>query len=306
MNTLLSLLLAFGATGDEASLRAAAAATSRPPECAAIGRASSVWRDASARSLRVYCDALSRGSVRLDEDAEAALEFAGKADAEQRDRAAPLVLRARAELRLGRVKASLSNFAAALARDGRSLDAPAVAWDHAAALRRGGRFVDSLESYRRLIPLSALLPRRGDSIRVLLEAAHVSLAALRDRPTERLGEALNLLQAARRRAFGADYVEVALSLALVLDGAGQRQAADALLGELRGASSWSYWTDAAYLCAPEERLLLEALSLENKRPDEARARYAKYLENAAPSDLWRRTVVERSARLSEKQPPRHP
>lgn len=292
------LALAWGlALSSPANLRSSAAVTTRPPECSDLRGAASPWSSARATALSAYCAALASASSKLSSAPEAALAAARSADDLLAERAATAVISARALLRLGRIDESLAEFDRALARDPRALEAPTALRDHATALRRAGRLDASLATYRKLVPLAALLPEARDAARTLLETAHVAMALERGRSAPELADATNYLQGARRLAAGSARVEVTLSLVLVLERRGLRQEADALLAELRGVNGWPEWSSAEYLADRSDRLALAALALERTDPTRAVALYGKYLADPSVTGRWRESASARAARL---------
>ncbi len=235
----------------------------------------------------------------MGREPKAALESADAAHALEPGRAAPLIVRARALLRLGRVEKSLGAFTAASALDRHSVNSPLVLWDLATAQRRAGNLGEARASYRRLVPLATLLPRAEDRVTVLLEAAHTTMASEGAAETgpPRFEETLEYLRQAMQEARGSSRLDAALSLALALDRAGQRERADALLGEAKSAATWVRRTAASYVANPKDAVALAALSLENTAPREALAAYEKFLAAPPSQDAFVKSAKERAARL---------
>jgi tetratricopeptide (TPR) repeat protein len=299
-----SSVLVFALTSGHApSLTTLASASPSPNECRDRASDTSVWREARTTGLERYCDAVARSVTRLSQAPESALDAARAADGEFPGQAAPSVLAGRALLRLGRTEESVAAFERALGRDPRSIDSPAALWDYATALRTSGRLEGSLAAYRRLVPLSPLLPRMADTVRILLEAAHVSMALEGQRATADLREAHDYLEAARRSATGAARVEASLSLALVLVRQGLHAEADAVLMEQGGSERWAEWSAAPYLVDARDRVALEALSAERRSPERARSLHHRYLGEPKVAPPGATRMAERADRLAPKRPP---
>ncbi|WP_437278609.1 tetratricopeptide repeat protein [Sorangium sp. So ce375] len=252
---LLMALLAFplaAHAGQAGELVAAAAAAGRPPECSArsgraIARGPTVWERARAPELPRYCDLLARGQAQLGGDAAAARESARLADKILPGHAAPQVLLARADLALGSPEDAARAFEQARRIDPRSVEDPQTMHDLARALARTGKRDEAMATYRALVPRIDLLGTADQRALVLLEAAHLSMAAAgaaspagaAARPPAGahgdaalrgdLDEAIAYLREARLRAQTQLARDVTLSLALALDRAGDKAQADAAL-----------------------------------------------------------------------------
>ncbi|XXY17534.1 hypothetical protein WME88_55825 [Sorangium sp. So ce216] len=252
------LALPLTAHGGQSSgdLVAAAAAAGRPPECSArssraIARGPSVWERARAPELPRYCDLLARGQAQLGDSPEAARESARVADQILPGHAAPQVLLARAALALGSAEDAARAFDRARRIDPRSVEDPHTLHDLARSLARTGKRDEAIAMYRALVPRIDLLGTADHRALVLLEAAHLSMAAAgAGAPTAAasagapgagaradLDEAIAYLREARQRAQTQLARDVTLSLALALDRAGDKAQADAALeGEATGAA----------------------------------------------------------------------
>ncbi|XXY44280.1 hypothetical protein WME91_30170 [Sorangium sp. So ce269] len=249
------LALPLTAHGGQSSgdLVAAAAAAGRPPECSArssraIARGPSVWERARAPELPRYCDLLARGQAQLGDSPEAARESARVADQILPGHAAPQVLLARAALALGSAEDAARAFDRARRIDPRSVEDPHTLHDLARSLARTGKRDEAIAMYRALVPRIDLLGTADHRALVLLEAAHLSMAAAgAGAPTAAgapgagaradLDEAIAYLREARQRAQTQLARDVTLSLALALDRAGDKAQADAALeGEAAGAA----------------------------------------------------------------------
>lgn len=300
-----ALILAATAAAPPADLVAAAAASSRPAECRLSstrqpGASKSIWTTARAPELLSYCRWLARAHARLETDpasAESAAEAAGKL---LPGRAAPKVLLGRVAFRR-EPAAATKHFEEALAIDPRSIEQPLAMHELAQARVAVGKLKDALETYRLLAPRVSLLPSRQARARVLLEAAHVALAApaadaaTRERHEQ---EALAYLRQAQRDPHQPLRRDIALSLVLALDRAGRRPQADAVLAEQRGAPpALDPEPERAYLVVKEEAHLFRALAEESRDASAARASYDRYLAEA-PSGAYAETARARRARLS--------
>ncbi|WP_437655741.1 hypothetical protein [Sorangium sp. So ce1182] len=276
------LALPLTAHGGQSSgdLVAAAAAAGRPPECStrsrrAIARGPSVWERARAPELPRYCDLLARGQAQLGDNPEAARESARVADQILPGHAAPQVLLARAALALGSAEDAARAFDRARRIDPRSVEDPHTLHDLARSLARTGKRDEAIAMYRALVPRIDLLGTADHRALVLLEAAHLSMAAAgapaaaagapaaaagapaaaagaptaaAGAPTAAAGapaagaradldEAIAYLREARQRTQTQLARDVTLSLALALDRAGDKAQADAALeGEAAGAA----------------------------------------------------------------------
>ncbi|WP_437506246.1 hypothetical protein [Sorangium sp. So ce1099] len=178
------LALPLSAHGGQSSgdLVAAAAAAGRPPECSArasraIARGPSVWERARAPELPRYCDLLARGQAQLGDSPEAARESARVADQILPGHAAPQVLLARAALALGSAEDAARAFDSARRIDPRSVEDPPTLHDLARSLARTGKRDEAIAMYRALVPRIDLLGTADHRALVLLEAAHLSMAA---------------------------------------------------------------------------------------------------------------------------------
>ncbi|WP_437287869.1 hypothetical protein [Sorangium sp. So ce406] len=261
---LLALPLAAHGGQSSGDLVAAAAAAGRPPECSArtsraIARGPTVWERARAPELPRYCDLLARGQAQLGGNPEAARESARLADQILPGHAAPQVLLARAALALGSPGDAARAFDRARHIDPRSVEDPPTLHGLARSLARTGKRDEALAMYRALVPRIDLLGTADQRALVLLEAAHLSMAAAGaaagaaastadagakpqggargEGARADLDEAIAYLREARQRSQSQLARDVTLSLALALDRAGDRAQADAALeGEVAGAA----------------------------------------------------------------------
>lgn len=266
-----ALLLALVpvATHPPPDLVAAATASARPAECrpAPAKAIATVWSRARSPRLARYCDLIARAQVRLGADPAGAEAAARAADELLPGRAAPKVALARLAVARGDHERALELFEGALAIDTRSVEQPAAMHDLARAQKHRGRLTEALSTYRVLVPRASLLPDRATRAQVLLEAAHVALAAEEgDRGVE---EALAYLREAARDPHHGLRVDVSLSLVLALHRSGQGGQADGVLAELRGRQGWVAGADGSYLVEPADLAVLRGLALEEA--DSARA-----------------------------------
>jgi tetratricopeptide (TPR) repeat protein len=299
---LLPLLLIATSASGAADLNAVAAASGRPAECIPMRGRASIWTMARHPKLTRYCQLVAQAHARLATETDSALASARAAEQELPGRAAAQVAIARAALRLGKLNDAVAAFDQALKRDRRSVDSPLALRDLALARRRAGRVAEALDSYRVLVPLASLLPSKSERARVLLEAAHASMAvASRSEGQPNLDEALAYLREASRDPHHPYRADVTLSLVLALDRAGRRDQADALLAE-QSLAGWVGRARPDYLAAPEDRDALMALALEPSAPDQAAAKYQAFLSGAGGAGKWRASASERMARLKGARP----
>jgi tetratricopeptide (TPR) repeat protein len=219
-------------------------------------------------------------------------------------RAAPRIVLARAALAAGKVDEALASFDKALAIDARAADHPLALHDLARARRRGGRLEDALGAYRVLVPRASLLPSRELRARVLLEAAHVTMAVAaksREGGARHLDEALAYLREAGRDPHHRLRLDIALSLVLALDRAGRRSQADAVLAEQRGTAAWAERNEATYLASDKDLDALAALALERIDANAASERWRRYLASA--EGAYREAASARLDRVGAAQAP---
>ena len=292
--------------GQGGGLSAAAAASGRPPECSsgskrALAKGPSIWELARVPTLQKYCDLMARAHAELPTMPEAARVAAHDADEALPGHAAPSVVMARAALVVGEVAEAARAFERARAIDPRSVEDPATMHDLARVLLRTGKREEALGVYRALVPRVDLLGNAERRVSVLLEAAHVSMAAegaggapptLGDlakpkSPKGRPGldEAIAYLREARQRPPTHLAGDVLLSLALALDRAGSRDEAGAVASEADRAGARVHGP-LAYLATPEDRGALEALSLEATDRVGAQKAWDAYLAGPGGKGPW--------------------
>lgn len=293
-----------------AGLGAAAAASGRPPECMsgarrALARGPSVWEAARQPSLARYCDLMARAQTELSSQPEAAKAAALEAEQALPGHAAPQIVLARAELALGSLPAASQAFDKARGIAPRSVEDPGTMHDLARVLARTGKRDEALAVYRALVPRVDLLGTPDRRVSVLIEAAHVSMAAeaagTATSPADvgkksavgRLDEAASYLREARSRPATALAGDVLLSLALVLDRAGDREQADAALVEAQRSGFTERFRIGAerssapdYRAAPEDALALAALAAENRDRLEAQKAWEAFLAGPGGKGAW--------------------
>jgi tetratricopeptide (TPR) repeat protein len=298
----------LGAPG--AGLGAAAAASGRPKECMsgsrrALAKGPSVWEAAREPNLARYCDLMARAQTELAAQPEAAKAAAIEAEQALPGRAAPQVVLARAELALGSLDEAAQAFDKARAIDARSVEDPGTMHDLAKVLARSGKRDEALAVYRALVPRVDLLGTPDRRVSVLIEAAHVSMAAeaagTATAPSEvgkkstagRLDEAAAYLREARSRPATQLAGDVLLSLALVLDRAGDHEQSDAALAEAQRAGFADRFRLVAsktstpdYRAAPEDTLALQALAAEGRDRGDAQKAWEAFLAGPGGKGAW--------------------
>lgn len=312
---LLALSLASPApvAGAQTSLSAAAAASGRPKECSsgskrALSQGPSVWERARVPTLQKYCDMLSRARAQLASNPELSKAAAQEADKALPGKAAPKVALARAALALGDLETAAKQFLAAKAIDPRSVEDPSTMHDLCRVLRKTGKKAEALTVYRALVPRVDLLSTTTRRVSVLLEAAHASMAASADegdkdkadKPAKSdsamkaspLDEAIAYLREAKQRPPTLLSNDVALSLVLALDRAGERDQADAALADAHRAGARVRQSSLDYLSSPDDKLALEALVQEGSDRAAAMKAWEAYL--ATPSGKGPYAVAARA------------
>jgi tetratricopeptide (TPR) repeat protein len=299
----MSPLTAEASTGASASLSAAAAASGRPPECVAgsrraLARGPSVWELAREPNLRRYCDLMSLAQTQLAAQPEAAKKSAREADATLPGRPSPQVIVARAALALGSAEEAARAFEAARALDPRSVEEPAAMHDLARALVRTGKRDEALAVYRALVPRVDLLATDERRVAVLLEAAHVSMAAEgagtatlpadvgKKAPRARLDEAVAYLREARQRPATPLAGDVLLSLALAEGRRGERDAEGAALAEAQRTGAKLRPGALEYVVTPEDAAALAALAEEGTYRAAAQSAWEGYLAGPGGKGPW--------------------
>lgn len=286
-------------------LRALAASSVRPPECAEGAEARSVWERARGRNLSAFCEHLARGTARLDHAPELARRAADDALALFPSAGAPLVLKARALLRLGDATGSHALFQQVASLEPRAMEPPLALHDAAEAARRAGEPARARQLYRRLVTVSAHLPAPVEEATVLLRAAHVALAVAESGTSPELEEAIGYLRRASALAVGRQRLDVVASMALVLDRAGRASQADELLRGTGGLHRWIEGTaTSSFVALERDDALLRALVLARFAPDDARALFERVLSTLPNASPWRAGIEAHVERLRKNAPKR--
>jgi tetratricopeptide (TPR) repeat protein len=268
--------------------------SARPPECAPldVGRLTNVWERAKAPKLRRYCDLLASGASKLAGGPgmrEEVLGIAERADSTFPGHAAPMVLKGRALVALGRFDEALAALRDAKTREAndRALDDPLALHAWARALVRAAQpdLAAATKAYEALLPRAATLSL-ADRTAASLEAG---LLTMNEGPAG-LDESVPILREATRDAQDAAQVVSVLALALALDRAGEKDEARALVVErIKGDPRPVLATTRAQeLVAPalaNETHALRALALEPTDPAAARAEWQAYIDHAG-SGPW--------------------
>ena len=297
---LLALSLASPApvAAAQSSLSAAAAASGRPKECTsgskrALSQGPSVWERARVPTLQKYCDMLSRARAQLASNPDLSKAAALEADKALPGKAAPKVALARAALALGDLETAAKQFLAAKAIDPRSVEDPPTMHDLSRVLRKTGKKEEALTVYRALVPRVDLLSTTERRVSVLLEAAHASMAAQaddKDKAADKksdllkaspLDEAIAYLREAKQRPPTLLSNDVALSLVLALDRAGESDQADAALADAHRSGARVRQSSLDYLSSADDKLALEALVQEGSDRAAAMKSWEAYLATPA-------------------------
>lgn len=269
-------------------LAMAAQASGRPKECRKGGERSrqtrwTIWDHARQPHLLRYCDLLGRGHALLDRSPASAREAASLAEQVLPGKAAPLVLTARAHVRLRDFDRALLEFQKARAIDPRSLEEPGALHDLAITQKHTGALEDAAATYRILVPRLDLLPDTDDRVAVLLEAAAIAMT----RGPSGLDEATALLSQARSLPLSKHSPLVLGVLALALDRASSSEQANAVLDTLHrsnGAAVLATLDPASlpFLTDPDEWTAVLAISLERADRSRALATWERYVDSKPP------------------------
>lgn len=196
------------------SIETIAQASGRPGECGrGAGEGADRWARARLPGLGQYCEGVRQATTLLAASPEAAIRAARAAAKALPGRAAPLVLEARALLRLGSKDEAWAAFESARAMDSRSLESAPTLADYARCAMRTAHRNEAVRAYRDLAVRAPLLESGGPRVRALLEAAEL-ISSL---GPEHLSEAVSYLAEARKQPSIpglADYVLGAMALML--------------------------------------------------------------------------------------------
>lgn len=293
------------------TLRGAARAAARPPECGQADRgAPARWDRVRTPGLGRFCALLSRGQGALATSPEKALALAVEADAALPGRAAPLVLRARAEARAGRLPEAWTLFGKARALDVRSIEAPLVLVDLAHVALGIGEPAEALDAYRSLVQRLGLLSDPALEARLLVQVGVLAMAS----GPEQLAEAAGyLLEAGRRPGVPGLSDSLLAALALVRDRQGREAEAEALAREATGPWALEAARERAVEAAkrganstelpPSELHAMIARLAEGRDPDLARERWTAYVAaTPPPPSAYLEQARARLARLTGRAP----
>ena len=217
----------------------------------------------------------------LDESPGAAREAASLAAEVLPGYAAPLVLAARANVRLQEFALALNAFQKARAIDPRSAEEPVALRDLALAQKHSGSIEAAAATYRILIPRLDLLPTTEDKALVLVEYAAISMSKHGD--NLELGEAVATLSRARSLPPTRSSPIVLGLLALALDRASSTGEAAEVLDALRRSNSVSLLASLApssldFLVDTNEWNAVIALAFEQENKAQAIATWERYIE----------------------------
>jgi len=271
---------------------AASLGAARPAECGMQEgfKAANKWERAKEPNLQSYCSLLASGTAKLVNAAALAKDvpaIADEADKLLPGRAAPVVLKGRALLRLGKAPEALTALEEARSRDERALDDPVALLAWARANARTGHHDEAAQAYRAALPRTSALsaPERSAAS---FEAGMIVMA----QGPKVVDDAVAMLRQARREAQDALQLASVVGLALALDRAGQRDEAKAVLGErvrdgakpvLRDPRVVDALADAGV--AHEGDALL-ATALEPSDPPGAREAWKRFLDGAGGKGPW--------------------
>ncbi|MDB4993079.1 MAG: hypothetical protein JWM74_511 [Myxococcaceae bacterium] len=281
-------------------------AASRPVECTALdgSRVANVWERAKSPALRRYCDLLASATSKLAGStgmSNEVLAIADEADKAVPGRAAPSVLRGRAQARLGKYTEAYAALHDAKAKDERALDDPAslLAWARVAL--RTGHAEEAREAYRQLLPRASALPI-SDRGPAYVEAGLLAMA----RGPAGLEEAIAIFRQARRDAQDVEQTVAVLALGLALDRSGERDEARAVIAERVHGDPRGVLSDARArkvvdpATSSAEMDAIAAVALEAWDPALAREAWHRYVE-AASSSPWIEHARQREAGLNGKR-----
>lgn len=312
---LLAVLLvpSDGFAQDTADLPMAAASSGRPRECGADGVRPdrdwhiNVWDAVRQPQLRRYCDLLGRAHARLASAPNVAREAAGLADQVLPGRAAPWVIRGRANVLMGDFAQAVRDFDHARSVDPRSVEDPPSLLDMATALRKVGRPADALAAYRVLITRLGLLPSPEVRVRIILEAASLASAA----GPSGLPEAIAILREGVRQPLTRYDSDVCAMLLLALDRSDSPAESASLVEHLALSNAPSALAARdpsafAYLSDPNDAAAMTAIALEPSDPLAALSAWERFIK-ASPSSPFLANAKRHVEKLrASPRPPGRP
>lgn len=190
-----------------------------------------IWEQARYPGLARYCNLLSLGYSRLEEQPGEALGFGQQAQRLIANRAAPWLLMAQAERRSRRFDRALTYFHKALELDKSSIQHPQALRDYAIAELKRGQLERAVSAYRELIQKANSVPSLFERQRIFVEAALATMAMGK----EGLAEAIGYLSELRYQTpLPAVRPYLLSGMALALSRAGRDEEAQALSAEAFG------------------------------------------------------------------------
>lgn len=272
--------------------------TTRPSECGVSEgvRAANMWERAKEPQLKPYCDLLASGTAKLvtsTANAQSSIlvkevpRIADEADKLLPGRAAPLVLKGRAFLRLGKPEDALGALREAKKRDDRALDDPVALLAWARANARTGKLEEAALAYRAALPRTSGLASH-DRAAASFEAATTVMM----QGGAGIDDAIAMYRQARRDAQDAMQIASVVGLALALDRAGLREESKAVLAERVREGVKSFLSDPRVAealgdaGATHEDGALVATALEATDPAGAREAWRKYVEGPGGKGPW--------------------
>lgn len=266
----------------------------RPTECGTTEgyRAANAWERAKEPNLRRYCDLLASGTAKLVGTGASLLlkdvpRIADEADKLLPGRPSPIVLKGRAELRLGRPVDALASLEEAKRRDARALDDPVALLAWARANARTGHLVEAAKAYRAALPRTSGLTAQERSS----ASFEAGLTVMAQGPAG-IDDAIAMFRQARRDAQDAMQVVSVIALALALDRAGLREEAKSVLAERVRADVKPLLDEPHVVEAladagvKHEREALAAMALEMEPGTVAKHAWRQYLEGAGGKGPW--------------------
>jgi tetratricopeptide (TPR) repeat protein len=292
-------------------LRAFAAASSRPRECAVDERTGrpTFWRRARFPQQVEYCALVARSLIELQSDPAAAADTAERAMGAWPGRTGAKVARARALLAGGKVAPASELLLPLEEVEPALFEEPHALWALAKLRALAGDLVAAEGHYRKLVPRVRFL-RALEREQVLVEAAFVLFARTEAKDVD-AAETERLIEDAA--SFLAEAVELAPDSSEVLFAAvlGDMRRGDGSAAALRlrvalatGASPASPGP-TSFALTEVDRAAVAALRAEALRPLDAAASWAE-LARATRSERFRRACSARAASRKSPTPPKRP